>query len=446
MSRYHDFVEDYFFLGFICALVIILMVGLFGGVIFAENRQDEAFEHNVYVSIWPNIELTDTELIESGETIKKILDNQPNTTEQLANLTKLFNLDRNYLEIIFNKQDNLVNVMNGNISDISELVSVSKWSDFLKMFGLFSWLAISLCTTINFVAMIINHEESLFDLDWKKPWTYLFLLLMSPFVLPCMFVELFFRGVLMPLIKIIKAKPIESPHVNNETPRLVIQPEDLIVLRINTTKKLIRRLKKNVSVTREAFLSIYMHYVNNQASELKREVENSKSSLRVAGDKIKKAQIEYAQSQTKLSQWQDNIETVINKTKNDLLENFDMILKMPHVTAVDFHQNNLRIYTDMVFIDYEEIRYKLGIFRITIDPLTEEVVRIENLCSTHPSRYVHPYSQDGFNFCFGELSQPIQITLKAREFASAVHFILRAIYSLDGDNSKDLHGWKQVEK
>lgn len=171
-------------------------------------------------------------------------------------------------------------------------------------------------------------------------------------------------------------------------------------------------------------------------------LQTAKTKLSELGKNITAAQRDFAEAKRNLKEWQDNIEGRQQSTASDYSNKFDELLKIDKVLAVEVADNSLNVYTDTIYIDFNSARYEIGMFKIVV-PIFTCTVYVYNLCSTHPSKWDHPYGTGG-GFCFGNLGNFISNALNKKEYASAVVAILQALQSAQGDNQSAVQQWRKV--
>lgn len=432
MDSFSDFFEDYFLKGFVSAFIIIMLVGVIGSLSLDSVITDQHREYNLYSALVQNEnKATDVNTAKAAQLTQQIFSSKSSSQEQVANLSKLKSIDIFYLNLVLDKNNVISSLISGSTTDISHLVIFYKWSSFALYFLLFIWLCVSLCTTVNFVNESISSRESLFNWPWKRVWTYPMIIIMSPFLLLAMLLESSYRLVVL-LVKLVSNKNETQP----ESKEFVCNNE----LEIKALR-LIDHVRNQIDVVREVYLYRCLQDLDKVRDNLQDEVSFNRDELINLGDQIKITQFNLAKSERDLSEYKSNLENLKNKSKYQFILDFEQILKIKHVAAVDVNCAQLSVYTEMVYIDYQSKRYQIGIIVIDIDIEKLSFLKLTNLCSTHPGNECHPY---GSNFCWGGLNGSIRNTLKNGEFASTVEFMIQAIHSAQGDNPDKVKEWKEV--
>lgn len=432
MDSFSDFLEEYFLKGFIVAFIIIMLVGVFGSFALDNAITDQHREYNLYSAlIQDKNKAVDVNTAKAAQLTQQIFSSKSSPQEQVANLSKLKSLDTFYLNLVLDKNNIISGLVSGDTKDISNLVFFNKWSSFALYFLLFIWLCVSLCTTVNFVNESISSRESLFNWPWKRAWTYPMIIIMSPFLFLAMLLESSYRLVVL-FVKLVSNRNKTQP----ESKEFVYNNE----LEIKALR-LIEHIQNQIDVVREVYLFKCLQDLDEVANNLQDEVSSNRDELINLGDQIKITQFNLAKSERELTEYKSNLENLKNKSKYQFILDFEQILKIKHVAAVDVNCAKLSVYTEMVYIDYQSKRYQIGIIVIDIDIEKLSFLKLTNLCSTHPGNECHPY---GSNFCWGGLNNSIRNTLKSGEFASTIEFMIQAIHSAQGDNPDKVKEWKEV--
>jgi len=391
---------------------------------------------------------------EAAETIRKMIEGKP-LPEYIDGLRKLEN-SSHYWKVFAEKSSNLIALAKGDRRDLAASVNVPKWGTFWKWFAILSWLLLSVCTTFNLVCKSIEYHEGLLDWPWRDWWTYPVIIAMSPCLLPCMGIEALFRvggGITrrdqhetqqqtLPEARQAQAHP-DLPPADTSFPERIYLPSVEYLANMEKARTLIEAAKAKSDKQREKWEGLFdIGLFDRKISKLNGNVYQYQSVLSDLGERITSAQRDLAESKAQLAQWQEGAEALKAKKREEWLKDLDRLLALPHVVAVDIEGKVLHVYTDIILIEYESRRFEIGIFAISIYTETNQI-SLKNLCSTHPQGRCHPYSS-GDELCWGSMHNPIYNALAEREYPVALHYILRALQSAEGDNPSGVKYWKEA--
>lgn len=104
------------------------------------------------------------------------------------------------------------------------------------------------------------------------------------------------------------------------------------------------------------------------------------------------------------------------------------ILAMPHVVGISFDGRSLEVYTDTMYIDWKQRRYKIGAFKMVID--FTRGVRLFNYTDAIRNIGQHPHvlNHEG-TACFGNISEAVVRMLGAREIEMLVTILIEFLQS-----------------
>ncbi len=429
MNNLDDFIKNYIGGGVFFAFVCILIILLFGSNFFIEGIKSAKKEFEIYYVTETGINSGNEDIDQAVSLIKVILNSETNAKEMFDSFLKLKSISSGYfLDFLFNNKEQLTNSVNGTTKDFSKTIVIPQWNDFWIFFTVFSWIIVAVSFTTKFVVVSIGKKKSLLKWPWKKVWTYLFFFSMIPALIFPILVELIIRLIIF----ICKLLTVSEPE------QLIDEKQEAL--------KLIEKIKEKHLSAETAYIDNCLENLDNEEKVKEERVTSVKNFLAELGRKIKETQRELARSENDLEIWKLSLGNLKNKSKEDFILDFKSLLNLKHVAAVKIEEEMLYIYTDVIYIDYFEKKYEIGIIVFCIDMINGNFERIENLCSTHPQKRHHPYTYgcDSDEFCFGELSGTIDASLKNREFCSAVCFILQAICSAEGDKPDSIKEWKEV--
>lgn len=113
-------------------------------------------------------------------------------------------------------------------------------------------------------------------------------------------------------------------------------------------------------------------------------------------------------------------------------EEFDTLSRMPHVKKVLVQNGTVFVFTDTVFIEFDEQRWEIGDFKIGID--AEGGLSIYNLRAhelTGQTNMHHPHVFDGgTNPCLGNIGVGLREMLDRHEYAVVAQVVIEFLHSL----------------
>lgn len=454
--RYNDFgnfFDGYISKGFVVGAVCILL-GLVFGALFFDIRQSGLKKENMLYLAIQGKEVENSTVKEAAELIMSMVTKRDKDSliEHLLVVEKLEELggtNNFYLKLIFNKKGKIISLAQGKIKPSELLVKTTEWRVFWSWWSILSILILILACTINLCWETFDDGESLFLWPWNKWWVYPSILLLSLVLIPAMAIEIAVRVIVFIIKKIVKFfnQAVDFSFRNRSKTKAERQKVRKLSLELEEKKqvafKMIEEIKKGSSAAKTKWSKIYLYDVEKRTWKLRERVDQLRLYLSELGQKIGSVQKDLAESQRQLSEWEKTLEQQKNKKQEDCFRDFDQLLSLPHVEAIEITDEQLRIYTDVIHIDYGfRKRYEIGIFVIKIE-LDYDNVSLENLSSTHPNGYYHPYVV-GNIFCWGALSGPISQALHRKEYFVAVQYILQAMQSAEGDNRSKVTEWKGV--
>lgn len=442
-----EFLYDYVGVGFICFLISLHLGAGFGSGFYSDAVEPAKCEKALYAALQG--EKAEADAIEAAKTIRKMIEGKP-LPEYIDGLRKLEN-SSHYWKVFAEKSSNLIALAKGDSRNLAASVNVPKWGTFWKWWAILSWLCLSLFTTINFVWQSISQNEGLLDWPWRERWTYPVIVAMSPFLLSCMGTEALFllgRRAVRHFRHQARPEVQQQPHPDAQDAEIrhnEWSDSFPYLTQRENAREAIERAKAKAGEQREKWEGLFdIGLFDRKISKLNGNVYHCQSVLSDLGERITSAQRDLAESKAQLAQWQEGAEALKAKKREEWLKDLDRLLALPHVVAVDIEGKVLHIYTDIILIEYESRRFEIGIFAISIYTETNQI-SLKNLCSTHPQGRCHPYSS-GDELCWGSLHNSIHNALAEREYPVALHYILRALQSAEGDNPSKVREWKEAPR
>lgn len=442
------FFEEYAIEGFVVGMIFIIVFSIFGVASYLVESYDLKEEMRLYQALESSEKLAG-EVQDNSDTgkaalkiksLSKILSQKEiNQSELMKQLQELSQDEPFYHNLFIKKYDKIIALEKGEISNLSDSVKKSEWRPVLLGWFIASYITLSVCTAFNFIWKSACSGKML-DWPWRKAWTYFTIAFMAPLLIPCMIGALAGRLCIWLFCKMLSiselgTKEIESRVQENTNPIRKTQP---VILKIEDANK------RAIS-TREKYAVNCIGNLDKQTESLKMKVLVCKQKLSGLGTTISDAQRELAETRKQLENWESGLEKLKEKSKPTFLKDFERLLNLSCVRAVDVERDSLSVYTDTVCIDCDGKRYEIGIFQISID-MFQNSVRLHNFTSTHPKGYYHPYGDGEKNFCWGSLTTPIRNALAGKEYTAAVQYIIQALHSAEGDHPERVKEWKEVSK
>lgn len=448
-TRFKYFISDYIGAGLIISIVIITLC-ILGGL--AGNNYDIDSirnEKNFYTALQKNLEelskapkeesKIDKEIRKSAIIIKVMAKNDTSLTNFFNIINRLEKNNYNFCSDLVYKQGSLIlKIARGEASSDVIKVNIPSWSEFWKWVLYLSYICIILATTINFLIILLDNHESIFAWPWQKFWVYPTILFISPGLVPCFVIGALRRLLVVVYHRLFHLVQLILPSLRLQ---LTAQEKKLRDKKVSAIER-IKEVQSRIEETKKNWVDYYLVDLRNRKNDLKNQVETKKNYLSGLGQTIKKTQLSLAQTQKELDLWDKEFPIEINKKTESIFNEFERLLKLPCVVAVDIINKELRIYTDILYINYGLSKYEIGMFRLDIG-MYDGYLHPNNLSSTNPNGNYHPYGNNG-GFCWGKLGSSLFSALNQKEFAVAVAIALQALQSAEGDRPSTVQQWKEV--
>lgn len=285
-----------------------------------------------------------------------------------------------------------------------------------------------------------NDAEVIFEIPQSKFW--FFVILTSVFAGLILFISFFAFASLMIFLFVSDGSKRKNTHTKNPDLK-ILEKNDNFAEAVNINIKEIygekleslRNLKKKQRELREKLnlqesFKIFADF--KKESELKaldENINNLRQRLEKMGTELERMQREYFAEIAKKGKLEKEPETV----DEDLLREFEKILSLPEVAALEIFEDKIKIYTGTVRKLHGRKIYILGDYIINLGHcngrFTSANLQIENPVSTHFKNMIHPYVNDkGFFPCLGGATSAIYSLLEQQEIFAAVVNILRILY------------------
>lgn len=445
MKNTYDFDDmgEYVAGGVVVAVILAIVFLLFGAIFQGDRVSDGAEKKNFYLAL-EGKPTQDSSALKAVGMIKDILNEMKESNDvskKIGCFAKFSDFNYgNYRKYLYNETGDVLAVLNGEKKDISPSIPTPKWSNFFKLLGVVFLIMLSLFMTINFCYESVTSSESLMDWPWKKPWTYILILLMFPFLFVCVLVEVIYRLCTRSFSK------IRAPRNNNrryeELPRRNTISEqkknkEVALAEIDAVNKDIDSFRK------EYVLTCRGETVAKRIKNLEKDIAKGRQDLVDMGDRIEYKQRSLASSKKELAELMAAQNGEDGRIIKSSVGDFEQIRNIEHIAAVKVEGSQLIVYTDVIHIRYLTAVYEIGVITITIDMMTGNF-SLRNLCSTHPQGNTHPYGSGG-NICWGKMKYSIENALGERQFPSAIQFMIKSLYSAKGDNPLAVRKFRKVK-
>jgi len=457
MTNNADFGDFFHYVGFGGAIALMCIVGgLFtGALIYDKDKVAPPKNERDLYWVLQGVPTDNDNACQAATIIKKTTQQDKTMLEYLNSYQQLVSLKGSseqpfYLDLFLKKNSEITRLIKGEKINLADSVLIPEWRTFWYCWGIYAYLCLVLGTTISFVAVSIMDGEGLLDWPWEELWVYPSILVMLPALAPCMAVELTYRIGKIGYSKLVVNQYRETVSANqadtivNQAP--VLSPDEILQEKKTKVQGQIQDATSgsNVERTKQQWLNFFLTNPDAETQRLNSVVRSSKDRLSYLGKEITETQRALAKAQQELVEREQDLKKEKQKSAADYLKDFEQLRALPHVAAIEIVDDLLTIYSDTIYIEYQQARYEIGIFAIFIRMATESL-SLRNLCTTHPRGYDHPYAQRD-SFCWGSLRDPINNALREKQYAVAVQYIIQALQSAAGDNPQAVTEWKKVRK
>jgi hypothetical protein len=224
---------------------------------------------------------------------------------------------------------------------------------------------------------------------------------------------------------------------------------NLFLLRYDTeeaiTASSLQRYKQRFAEHQDEYRKEYIALCQKR---LDIEISRAQSSLGESQKKLERHMegiVKERRNQTLLRGGLANLEAL--KKGEDTAEKFSVefnkLLEVAHVECLAVDDGVLKVYTDMIYIDYDEKRFRIGEFEIRISG--EGNVRMRNLSGYIKRNCQHPHVREEIP-CLGNISEGIAKLVADYQFSVAAQILIEFLHSY---NASDPHcpitEWKKVK-
>ncbi|MCK4800339.1 hypothetical protein KAS31_05150 [Candidatus Parcubacteria bacterium] len=457
----------------ICAIAILLLVGLFGALEtdLASDHIDE--ENNLHLALQGK-ETNDAKALATAQAINDMYHGEFDDWLYLGSLVgskDTIDNDRNSIGFAILNWNKTIQYLEDPDKAIPEN---NAWENALRWYLKFVLFIFFLAINLGYVFGAANSQLSdVYKYPWKEKWAIPwaiplapYLLLTQPFVLLYMIIreplEFGYRAIIA-WNDHLESVQVRSTVISVEEAETEPEPE------IKPRKKLFRRHSDYVRSENE------IRELEKQFEEIvKGATKNAESSKKnfeiffknVLGREMRNMESSIGRSRDKLSELGSNIERIQKellketKQKKDIenaialvdpeetAKEFEKILRLPLVKAIEItnKSNVVNIYTKKIYINYNGKVFEIGNFLISLNIryYSNEIRNLTN--TTHYDRH-HPYNGNDFStsFCFGKTNNMINDSLRENNIFLVTTLILQALQTGGGDSTEEIDYWKRVE-
>lgn len=314
-------------------------------------------------------------------------------------------------------------------------VHIEPWNRFFILTGFAGFLFLVMAMSVSFAFKANDYSEPILLYPWNKIWSYPFLAFMFPYVLIS-------QPILLIRYAVWRLCGAQEGQEAERAEKLRVRTSAEINRDRQKAEAQIAKAKLNRDSNKTRWTEIYGQRLPLLKGEIEGRIQSHKLRLAELGLQIESPQRGLAEERANLK----NLEKADWIEKDGGLE-FERLLKIAGVKACEVDREEIRVYTDTVFIRYIGINYEIGDFLIRIGIGSSSYLKIENLCNT--SNYEgrpHPYSSAGRDrsFCFGQLQGHVNDLCDKRDYVPLIVVILRALQSADGDAPSRVMHWKRA--
>lgn len=369
MRDLKEFVEDYLLAGIIWGTVAVGVVFLLLCLIVLLANRDINTKKKLFLAT-SGIKTDDKGVDEAGKIISDFLKGALSIKE----IEKFSELSDTYKNIFWSNSDIFIKIAREKSK--APKVEIIGWMPFLKWSLIIGLFFLSLSMTINFFVRIINIASSLKDCFWwpfKKVWSYPLFLFMFPGLLIGIliiglvwFIVIIFKNLILGFVSFVIRKIMISEGMITERrgSRLSVQAAEGEMKEKNKEEKEKNKLEQakikakemidaaNASVqeSRMKFAEINLRELEDKKGELESKVNNCRYNLSSLAEKIEQSQRDLAKSSKELREWEDNFPNIRNQKQDDYFKEFDKILSLNGIEAVEIKDEDFFAYTGTIFI------------------------------------------------------------------------------------------------
>ena len=137
------------------------------------------------------------------------------------------------------------------------------------------------------------------------------------------------------------------------------------------------------------------------------------------------------------------LKEVLATERVQLERDFDQLVLLPHVRAVEVQGSVIRVLTDEIVVEHEGQRYKIGRFGLELD--LEAGLRVVNLENTGDrSSWDHPHVQAGLP-CLGNLREGFEKLLGECQIVPLVSMLIQFLDTYNPETAYcPIEHWEKI--
>jgi hypothetical protein len=438
VRRHFDFDDflDYVAPGFIVAIIVIALGFGFGSLGWWVYWEDANNENKLYAALRGE-EWVGEENLKNAEILRGINRGQYPEGEELLELfskeNAWFAIAADHLENVELLLDDSPGAFEFGVGASEFDVHIEPWSRFFILTGFAGFLFLAAAMSVCFAGNTLYMRTPILLYPWNKVWSYPFLMLLFPFVAISQPILLIHYSVW----RLRGAQERRSKVESTQRERADIERDR------RKAEAQAERVNRDRVCNKARWIRIYEQRLPEMRREIEGRIQSHRSRLGELGLQIEQAQRGLSEERANLG----NLEKADWLNRDGGLE-FDRLLQIAGVRACEVDEEEIRVYTDTIFIRYMMIKYEIGDFLIRIGiGSSAYLLEIVNLCNTaNYERRHHPYgySDDTDRFCFGNLQEHINALLGKKDYVPLIVVILRALQSSEGDAPSRVTHWKRA--
>jgi len=457
----------------ICAIAILLLIGLFGALEtdLASDHIDE--ENNLHLALQGK-ETNDAKALVTAQAINDMYHGEFDDWLYLGSLVgsqDIIDNDRNSIGFAILNWNKTIQYLEDPDKAIPEN---NAWENALRWYSRFVLFIFFLTINLGYVFGAANsHLSDIYKYPWKDKWALPwviplapYIILTQPFVLIYMIIrepiEFGYRKIIVwnDYLESVQVRPaIISVEEAETEPELEIKPmkklfrrhsdyvrsEDEIRELEKQFEEIVKGVTKNAESSKKNFETFFKNVLGREMRNIESLIGKSRDRLSELGSEIEIIQREILK-ETKQKKDIENAIASVDPKKT--AKEFEKILGLPLVEAIEItdKSNVVNIYTKKIYINYGGKMFEIGNFLISLNIryYSKEIRNLTN--TTHHDRH-HPYNNGGFStsFCFGKTNNMINDSLRENNIFLVTTLILQALQTGGGDSTEKIDYWKRVE-
>lgn len=465
---FEDF-RDIIFYGFVIALVISVVLLVVGSIIVYSDQGTNTAEQNFYWALQGK-EVNDTKATELAQIIRQMYNREP------LNWSRAAGVDLNYAT---RRWEKVLSILENPEAEVK--IGIPTWENWFLLAGPVCWLIFaSLFSSFYPVQTKLQDYYSderdrnrWWQYPWRKWWAYPMLLVMLPYVVftqPAVAIYASvrkFRGIdrqeeekkRLQREENLRRQQEETQRRREREEQLQRQREmeerlqkqrlaETLVAAKREFQSIVTMVNRRVRTNRREWIRLHKFPLLSEKQNRELKVRQARDRLSRLGTEIEDIQRELAEAEAELNVTNKSLEAISTKTEEEWIADFEKLRRFSLVKAVEVCGTDIRVFTNTIFIEFEEKRYEIGNFLIKIDTQqrTLGAVTIENLCNTSDCGRHHPYGDDVGGYCFGNIQDQLEELLEERDYLTVIVVILQALQTAQGDSTEKIQNWKEVEE